>query len=130
MRVVEPLEVIEVEDHHGDFSCPVTHPLAQRTAISETCQRVGHRVMLEHGDPLRALDEMAEEIAYDPDGSRGYGTTRRTDVEGLFSADVTSRLLSTGTLEDLSALKAMLDHCAPDVVVNCSAAGRPAPTAA
>jgi len=57
-----------------------------------------------------------------------FGTARRDDAKSLFSADLASRLLQTVTLEDLDELTAVIDRCAPDVVVNCAAVGRPVPT--
>lgn len=56
-----------------------------------------------------------------------FGTTRRNDAKHLFCPEVADRLITSGSLEDLNALAAVLDRCAPDAIVNCAAVGRPSP---
>ena len=58
---------------------------------------------------------------------RVTGTIRREAARGLFAPELADRLTVVGDIEDPDQLARLLDAVRPDVVVNCIAAGRPAP---
>jgi dTDP-4-dehydrorhamnose reductase len=60
-------------------------------------------------------------------GARVEGTIRHEAARGLFAADHAAGLTVVENLEDPHALARLFDGAGPDVVVNCVAAGRPAP---
>lgn len=60
-------------------------------------------------------------------GARVEGTIRREAARGLFAPDHAARLTVVADLENPDALARLFDGAGPDVVVNCVAAGRPAP---
>lgn len=60
-------------------------------------------------------------------GARVEGTIRREAARGLFAPDQAARLTVVEDLENPRPLERLVKGLAPDVVVNCVAAGRPAP---
>jgi dTDP-4-dehydrorhamnose reductase len=60
-------------------------------------------------------------------GARVEGTIRREAARGLFAPEHAARLTLVEDLESPRALERLLKVLGPDVVVNCVAAGRPAP---
>jgi dTDP-4-dehydrorhamnose reductase len=60
-------------------------------------------------------------------GARVAGTIRREAARGLFAPEHAARLLVVEDLENPQELARLFDGARPDVVVNCIAAGRPAP---
>lgn len=56
------------------------------------------------------------------------GTIRHVAAASAFSAPLAERLVYVGSVEDVMELASLLDARQPTVVVNCAAAGRPAPT--
>lgn len=60
-------------------------------------------------------------------GARVEGTIRSEAARGLFAPDQAAGLTVVGDLENLRPLERLMNSFAPDVVVNCVAAGRPAP---
>jgi dTDP-4-dehydrorhamnose reductase len=61
-------------------------------------------------------------------GLRVDGTIRREAARGLFAPELAGRLTVVEDIEDSDQLARLFDVIRPDVVVNCIAAGRPAPT--
>ena len=60
-------------------------------------------------------------------GARVAGTIRDEAARGLFAPEHAARLIVVEDLENPQGLARLLDGVGPDVVVNCIAAGRPAP---
>jgi dTDP-4-dehydrorhamnose reductase len=60
-------------------------------------------------------------------GARVEGTIRHEAARGLFAPEHAARLVVVEDLENPQELARLLDGAGPDVVVNCVAAGRPAP---
>jgi len=60
-------------------------------------------------------------------GVRVTGTIRREAARGLFAAENVGRLTVVEDIENPDQLARLFDIVRPDVVVNCIAAGRPAP---
>jgi dTDP-4-dehydrorhamnose reductase len=60
-------------------------------------------------------------------GARVEGTIRREAARGLFAPELAARLIVVEDLENPQGLARLFDGARPDVVVNCVAAGRPAP---
>jgi dTDP-4-dehydrorhamnose reductase len=60
-------------------------------------------------------------------GARVEGTIRHEAARGLFAPEHTARLIVVENLENPQELARLFDSAGPDVVVNCVAAGRPAP---
>ncbi|MHB8270823.1 dTDP-4-dehydrorhamnose reductase family protein [Bradyrhizobium sp.] len=61
-------------------------------------------------------------------GARVEGTMRREAARGLFAPEHAARLIVVEDLENPRELERLFDGAGPDVVVNCVATGRPAPT--
>jgi len=59
--------------------------------------------------------------------ARVTGTLRREAARGLFAAEHAGRLTVVRDIEDPDQLARLFDAVGPDLVVNCIAAGRPAP---
>jgi dTDP-4-dehydrorhamnose reductase len=60
-------------------------------------------------------------------GARVEGTIRDEAARGLFAPEHAARLIVVEDLENPQRLARLFDAAEPDVVVNCVAAGRPAP---
>lgn len=60
-------------------------------------------------------------------GARVTGSIRSLDRRALFAPEHAAQLAVLENAEDATQLARLLDAAAPDVVVNCVAAGRPAP---
>lgn len=60
-------------------------------------------------------------------GARVEGTIRDEAARGLFAPEHAARLIVVEDLENPEGLARLFDNAGPDVVVNCVAAGRPAP---
>lgn len=60
-------------------------------------------------------------------GARVVGTIRQESSRALFSDEDAGRLICVGDIENAAELAALFGSIVPDVVVNCIAAGRPAP---
>jgi dTDP-4-dehydrorhamnose reductase len=60
-------------------------------------------------------------------GARVEGTIRDEAARGLFAPEHAARLIVVEDLENPQGLARLFDGVGPDVVVNCVAAGRPAP---
>ena len=60
-------------------------------------------------------------------GARVTGTIRDEAARGLFAPEHAARLIVVEDLENPQGLARLFDGAGPDVVVNCVAAGRPAP---
>src|SRR5712675_1491507 len=60
-------------------------------------------------------------------GARVEGTIRDEAARGLFAPEHAARLIVVEDLENPQELARLIDAAEPDVVVNCIAAGRPAP---
>jgi dTDP-4-dehydrorhamnose reductase len=60
-------------------------------------------------------------------GARVAGTIRDEAARGLFAPEHAARLIVVEDLENPEGLARLFDAAGPDVVVNCVAAGRPAP---
>jgi dTDP-4-dehydrorhamnose reductase len=60
-------------------------------------------------------------------GARVEGTIRHEAARGLFAPEHAARLIVVEDLENPQGLARLFDGAGPDVVVNCVAAGRPAP---
>jgi dTDP-4-dehydrorhamnose reductase len=60
--------------------------------------------------------------------ARVEGTIRHEAARGLFAPEHSSRLIVVGDIENPEQLARLLETVGPDLVVNCIAVGRPAPT--
>ena len=60
-------------------------------------------------------------------GLRVTGTIRREAARGSFAPELAGRLTVVADIEDPDQLARLFDPVRPDVVINCIAAGRPAP---
>jgi dTDP-4-dehydrorhamnose reductase len=60
-------------------------------------------------------------------GARVEGTIRLEAARGLFAPEHAARLIVVKDIENPEGLARLFDDVGPDVVVNCIAAGRPAP---
>ncbi|MGO4677629.1 sugar nucleotide-binding protein [Bosea sp. 2YAB26] len=56
-----------------------------------------------------------------------FGAIRDMSLASAFSAPLAKRLRKISSVEETSELVSLLDECRPTVIVNCAAAGRPAP---
>lgn len=56
-----------------------------------------------------------------------YGSIRSADSLSFFGTDIQAGLISITNLEDVTELQRLLDHCAPDVVINCLSVNKPFP---
>src|SRR4051794_38290333 len=61
-------------------------------------------------------------------GARVYGTIRNEAARNLFAPGHADRLTVLDDVENTNSLASVFDARSPDLVVNCIAAGRPAPT--
>ena len=61
-------------------------------------------------------------------GSPVHGTIRTKDAARFFEPALASHLVITADLESNDHLLRLFDSTQPNIVVNCAAVGRPAPT--
>ena len=60
-------------------------------------------------------------------GARVHGTIRNEAARGLFASEHAGRLIVIADIEKPDVVARLFDELRPDVVINCIAAGRPAP---
>lgn len=67
-------------------------------------------------------------VLSEDDDTQVFGTVRSVDAQRLFITELASRLVVAENLEDYNTLERLFDMVEPQVVVNCVALGRPAPS--